>query len=288
MEITIGHEIFFVQIRLISNIYDTIALQDHLKIQSAGSLAGCFICNAGIGQYNLGKVTFCGSRNNLHWKHKLRFFGQTQKCCPIDYYKKQVKQTDFDFIKTDGSPNCLEWKNLNTLCDISLRDTYQEWFNSNSYTWFHKGYENVFDGFLYYPHCDFRPMIKHARKSNEEYERNAAQAEQTKKPCNGVKGLRFENELKYADVEFDINWDPFHVLTNICSNVMNNWFGNRLNEKTKQFCKHLGMHHLLRKQVNSKKNVEEEFCQQPWSISNKVQLEVNIYFLHKLLYKKNQ
>ena len=38
---------FFVQVRQIQGIFDTIAAQDKLKFQSCGSLAGCGLCNSG-------------------------------------------------------------------------------------------------------------------------------------------------------------------------------------------------------------------------------------------------
>ena len=40
---------FFIQVRQIQGIFDTIAAQDKLKIQSSGSLAGCGLCNSGKG-----------------------------------------------------------------------------------------------------------------------------------------------------------------------------------------------------------------------------------------------
>ena len=41
---------YFIQVRQIQGIFDTIAAQDKLKIQSSGSLAGCGLCNAGKGK----------------------------------------------------------------------------------------------------------------------------------------------------------------------------------------------------------------------------------------------
>jgi hypothetical protein len=42
---------FFIQVRQIQGIFDTIAAQDKLKIQCSGSLAGCGLCNSGKGNY---------------------------------------------------------------------------------------------------------------------------------------------------------------------------------------------------------------------------------------------
>jgi len=42
---------FFIQVRQIQGIFDTIAAQDKLKIQSSGSLTGCGLCNSGKGNY---------------------------------------------------------------------------------------------------------------------------------------------------------------------------------------------------------------------------------------------
>ena len=40
----------FVQVRQIQGIFDTIAAQDKLKIQSSGSISGCGLCNTGKGK----------------------------------------------------------------------------------------------------------------------------------------------------------------------------------------------------------------------------------------------
>jgi hypothetical protein len=48
-EKTIDNVTYFIQVRQIQGIFDTIAAQDKLKIQSSGSLNGCGLCNAGKG-----------------------------------------------------------------------------------------------------------------------------------------------------------------------------------------------------------------------------------------------
>jgi hypothetical protein len=49
-EKTIDNVTYFIQVRQIQGIFDTIAAQDKLKIQSSGSLNGCGLCNAGKGK----------------------------------------------------------------------------------------------------------------------------------------------------------------------------------------------------------------------------------------------
>ena len=47
--VKIDDMIYFIQVRQIQGIFDTIAVQDKLKIQSSGSLTGCGLCNVGKG-----------------------------------------------------------------------------------------------------------------------------------------------------------------------------------------------------------------------------------------------
>ena len=56
-----------------------------------------------------------------------------------------------------------------------------------------------------------------------------------KKEHNGVKGLWHENILPNVDVETDLMWDPFHVLSNIASNIIQNWKSERFSEKITSF-----------------------------------------------------
>jgi hypothetical protein len=85
---------FFVQVRLIQHCVDTKALGHVLKVQEAGSCAGCPFCktsNIGRGTKRLviDKVVYPGHRILLPNTHVFRFYGKSQVCCPPSYYAQE-------------------------------------------------------------------------------------------------------------------------------------------------------------------------------------------------------
>jgi len=84
---------FFVQIRLISTILDTKGFEETMHVQGTGSYAGCFLCNIGRG-FKLGEkskhVPILGHRVGLEIEHVLRYIGQSEECCPVNYYNTNV------------------------------------------------------------------------------------------------------------------------------------------------------------------------------------------------------
>ena len=77
----------FVQIRMISTILDTKGFEDTLHVQVTNSYAGCMLCNLGKGHY-IGnkKISLIGHRAALDIRHFLRVIGQSERCCPENYY----------------------------------------------------------------------------------------------------------------------------------------------------------------------------------------------------------
>ncbi len=97
---------YFVQIRLISTVLDTKGFEETIHVQGTGSYAGCFLCNIGRG-FQMGvkskHVPILGHRVALELDHILRNLGQSEDCCPVNYYSynesnvvKENLVNDFD------------------------------------------------------------------------------------------------------------------------------------------------------------------------------------------------
>ena len=127
---------WFLQARLILSCLDTIAVQDHLHVQSVGSLEGCAFCNSGEGIHVpiLKKVCHFGHRNILPLKHYLRTRGQSTKCCPENYYS-DFKNEFNSFETLSFCPSAKGMRidsNMNDLqiCDKENRNFVYNFLNS--------------------------------------------------------------------------------------------------------------------------------------------------------------
>ena len=88
---------YFIQARLIFHSMDTKALEPILGMQSmSNSRYGCPYCRNGHGQHNSWKVCFTGHRNFLPKFHWFRFFGQSGKCCPLNFYEPKSDSQWFE------------------------------------------------------------------------------------------------------------------------------------------------------------------------------------------------
>ena len=67
-----------------------------------------------------------------------------------------------------------------------------------------------------------------------------------------MKGLWHENILPNVDVETDLMWDPFHVLSNIASNIIQNWKSERFSEKITNYNKKINIFPGLNYITNAK------------------------------------
>ncbi len=120
IEIFKNGKTYFVQIRLISTILDTKGFEETMHVQGTGSYAGCFLCNIGRG-FQLGgqskHVPILGHRAVLEKEHVLRMIGQSQNCCPENYYKKNNEsnyKVDKGISDTDEDSNSESDDDLNT------------------------------------------------------------------------------------------------------------------------------------------------------------------------------
>jgi hypothetical protein len=180
--------------------------------------------------------------------------------------------------------------------DETHRDRIKRFFRSKNQPaiWFHNGTPytlQCFRNFIYYQDMDYRPHIPYKRVSNQVYLSDGKLAEENKAAVNGVKGRWAFGRLSYVDVEFQINWDPFHTLMNVSKGIFNLLFGKRLfNLKTVQFCKkhnmfpHFWENVLIKAEEESKvnktteadienesseakKNTKQEYLN-PWALSS--------------------
>jgi hypothetical protein len=94
---------YFVQARMILSILDTIAVEDFLFVQTNQALSGCFVCHNGKGyNYKLDRQVYIGSRMMSDLKHFLRHIGQSQKCCPPNYYIHGKQNDCFDVLEYEN------------------------------------------------------------------------------------------------------------------------------------------------------------------------------------------
>jgi hypothetical protein len=120
MLLTANGVVYFVQVRMILTILDTIAVSDLLHVQTNQSLCGCPICKHGKG-YNrkLKRIVYIGHRKMLTLSHWLRNFGQTQKCCTQNYYQH---------------PYADDFENVDFYCE-SNNNNINNNNNNNNYYW---------------------------------------------------------------------------------------------------------------------------------------------------------
>jgi hypothetical protein len=241
---------FFVQVRLILSCLDTKAMEYHLKIQSVGAKEGCGLCEVGKGTSVKGlKICSIGCRRLLHRNHYVRNIGQSCKCCPLDYYDNFKDNFEaFDDPKTVKRMRLTQYIEDFVVCDQTNSKNIYNFLNDKDaeFVWYHKHIPyNFFNKFMFYHHADYRPQVKHVRKSNSEYKKNGDESIKLNKPVNGVKGVWPEYDLPYTNVATDLNWDTFHIFATISRNITDNWKGERLKTKTVKFCKQTNSHPSL-------------------------------------------
>jgi len=78
----------FIQVALLNQILDTKEICKLCKVNGQGSNGCCPICSDINGVYStvLDKVIFTGHRCLLPLNNQLRLYGQSNKCCPLNYH----------------------------------------------------------------------------------------------------------------------------------------------------------------------------------------------------------
>ena len=250
----------------------------------------------------MNKTCYLEARVLLPLYNVLRWYGQSENCCPNGFYDNQIYSCTEtypfvqDYKQKNVSPRTLNINNFFKLptivkmkttknnlgeqedtdmfydkCEIDVPDDILEKFylsNSDPYQWYHQNYNfNLFKEYIYYQHCDLRKQIIHERKPNKSYIFDAMMfcATPNIKDYNGVKGLWYEYKLPYVKMEDTINWDPMHVIKNISDRMFDVWTGERFKEKVVLYCEAIQTH------------PEFTLKKQPWSIgTNKIETKVII------------
>jgi len=345
---------YFVQVRMILTILDTVAVYDFLKVSYGSAYTGCFMCRHGVGYRGPGNViekqnknlsnktqkihnisyettqevefvlsnsknlnnnnnkklkskleilvnnnsdnktlennkslntlkrkfeayeddagniihkalltrtVIIGHRQHLDLRHYCRHVGQSQNCCPPNYYKPYEKNA-FEFVSNDDNTVKMMTKNNKfPICDTKNKDLIVEYIGNLNEEWkfYHTAYYTQdFENDLWYHNCDYRPKQNCERKKNKDYIESGKKAKElnlarkTKKviAVNGVKDVWAMADLEYTDVEEQLCWGPLHALMNVADNIIKNWKGERIKRTSYDiinYCKASGTHPMLYK-----------------------------------------
>jgi hypothetical protein len=291
-EIAIGDDIYFVQVRLIMHIYDTKAVESHLKVQSSNSKEGCCFCNdGGKGIYinDLNKTVYINVRDYLPYDHILRFFGQATICCPKDSvavvsqesenHKYKLIENKLDktqprkFSLHDNFHSKRKYNFATESCcnDSDIAEKIYNAVKYNSYTYYHENsfykYQN-FEKYLYYQYTNQRPQIIYERKENKLYIENGKQAEIERKTVCGVKGVWKEARLDYSSI-LHVTWGPMHYLKNFVDRMLDVWVKDDMFDgKIRNYNQNLDLHpycHVIASRNNN---------EIPWKLTPKIQEKV--------------
>jgi hypothetical protein len=305
-EFTIDDVTYFVQIRLISTILDTIACQEVLGVQATGSFEGCCFCKDLCKGFNIKRdvitkgeshnprIYYFQHRQGLPFRNQLREIGQTCKCCPPNFYKRDYKvtkemkksneQTQINPTMQLGRMSYelsdeTKFNNKFTCLDIDDKAKLYEYLNDTSDRWDSPNNIKIedFSAYLYYEHCDYRPEVKFTRKSNEEYIGSFLQylsinekaikrgtAKSSLQDVNGVKGMHPFYRLPYLDFATDFAYDGFHSIKNLCTNIMENMEGLKI-KNDHYYSKYL-KHTKCHDNIYNSKFEKEKLKQMYWYI----------------------
>jgi hypothetical protein len=265
--ITQGKHNFFVQVRIIQHCMDTKAIGKELHVQEVNSLIGCPFCRGFYGTYrhDLNKTVYGGNRGALPQNHFFRFIGQSQVCCPPNYYNNfdnidnnieffnNIKTNKLDSIKTGKREKNIIKSNRLIKVNDQICSCIDKTFENNEaikkfylddnteYIWFHPVLKFDMPKFarntLYFTHCDLRPQILIKRRTHIEFIRDGFEARNSnnKIVVNGVKDVWIFDQLGYADIEYDFCFDGFHCLYGILKQTFKLFMGSSsTNKETKK------------------------------------------------------
>jgi hypothetical protein len=117
-----------------------------------------------------------------------------------------------------------------------------------------------FEHYLYYPFYEYRRYLPYGRVTQEQYIADAKVAQQSSRNKNGVDNMWMFKRLSYQRIDVNINYDPFHVLSNIANYIIKLFLGLReISMSTIEFCYMSNMHPELWEivEVNDNNNDEE-------------------------------
>jgi len=285
-EIIVNSNSYFVQMRLIHHSLDTVALQKVAKLKASASKSGCPLCCGIVGTWrsSLKKCYYGGHRVFLPIDHALRGIGNTQCCCPAGFWNakeyrhkchKNSKRCHHSQSRRavppkEGQPfevcEPLSVQEIND-CTAALGKK----LTNNNFDLLQTGFKiqefctnnGSFAGM--YPTADFRRQKYFTRKSDRFYHGAGIIATRDKKRTEyGVNGLWCYILLPYASIRNHVQYDAFHVLSNISDNLTNNGKGSRSKESHRNYCKNFDVHQEFANNGN-----------QPWAVNTNEQSKID-------------
>ena len=213
---------YFIQARLILHTLDSRAQESLFKIMSmSNSREGCWLCRMVTGVHDSSKCLTIGNRQTLPITSVLRYYGQSGKCCPTDFYSRTkggqwwVDETfisNSEPISAASLTEKLKGNKLNQMgfckpCDnntVRESEIIEFLLDKDAvFTWAHDNNENnEFDFFtafdklrdhIYYRHFDFRPYQPYERITKEMHMKAAREAERLNAERNSK---RLKKKLK--------------------------------------------------------------------------------------------
>lgn len=231
---------YFVQARVIVHRLDTRALEKVAKIQTAGSKAGCSLCNTLTGvsrmvnHHPFKRVIYYGYRCLLPRNHWLRYCGMSKKCCPEGYY--QGNNYDYNALKANPFDSTIEHeynelnRSLKQSCDKSFAPPKDKCLRTdkclitcNKDSMFNGRFKR--DDFMKHcepAHCDLR-CVQFFRRPKEYYE--------SPNTC-GVTGSSVYSGLEASNNANAMCYDPFHAIKNFSTDIIKLLIGEEGCEKT--------------------------------------------------------
>ena len=268
VERTINGQTYFIQARLILHILDTKAAEPILCVQmQSNARLGCALCGLIHGVHMGPKCCFIGHRHLLPPRHYLRFFGQSGRCCPTNFYSPEVKDMWYSetFISAtkpvdvvgllDKEKNSTTTRRRLDICEpcgeeansnIGTASDILRFFRSKEpYQWNHEDPYNFNDfvtkelkHFIYYRHFDFRAQRPYRRIASDVHLKDAREAKllndnkkskgSTKKNVNGIQDVWPFDRLPYSDIATQIDWPLIHAITGIEELLNGLLFGEKL------------------------------------------------------------
>ena len=257
-------EKWFIQCELITNQLDAPALASILNIeQTFSSFTGCQHCRNMPGDNThfdiINKCSYIGHRQFLPINNRLRYLGQSRKCCTapqeiivqdhdtddgieeivysVEEKKKNRKKkkldekyglerksniTQLDLIKFE--PKTLKIHENLQICHTPYVETIirkEPGFNTQ---WFNEdlfSYEKLFiNKKIYFKDCDLRQELETNIIDISFINRDAIEAAITGEPVGGVKGLSALINVPNFNMKC-VMYDPFHTIANIAKQEIN-------------------------------------------------------------------
>ena len=304
VEVTLLEKKYFVQVRLVLQIYDTPQLVSIIKRKSMLSKGlPCPICSSvkGCMTHEFRHSVFAGDRHKLPWNHALRTVGMMQRCCPVGYYDGTYTElttlnlpvhthafghTALNVLtnKTTHQINKLKVQDIDPCDKVMAQKIIDNLKDEEPFEWFHwELYEfKTFHKVLYAAYCDFRPECPFQRITHKEYCDYTSNATPDN-PIHGFYKTWAFAPLKYIDYERMVNWDSFHSMKNFISNIFKLLIGDRGKEdKAIDHYKRIQAHPLLYNGSSNSKSSSSA----PWEISKDIQDHVDKFFM-SIIYPSN-